>query len=158
MKKIYFIMIVLLMHQPLSFAKDVARPKSIGGDYLLEFSMGVMNEDSHEVYEAGFEIERFIDSLEHHCAVGLSFETTDLDGETKYYAGALTSLYYRHFKLFVSSGILFGEDNFKEWKTRYGFGREFFLKRYYIIIPAFTLDRVEGESHLGLNVGIAKEF
>ncbi len=157
MKNIYLIILISLMYQS-AFAKELARPNSIGGDYLLELNTGLVDEDNHKIYEVGFEVERFTDSFKHHCAIGLSFEATDLDDEIKYFAGGLVSFYYHHFKLFVSSGILLGSNDFKEWKTRYGFGREFFIKKDYIIIPAFTVDRLGGGSHPGFNIGIAKEF
>ena len=152
------LLIVLLFFNSNAFANEIARPKSLGEEYLLELNFGAVQESDHEAFEIGFEVERFIESFNHHLAIGLSLEASDINGELKYFTGGLLSLYYHHFKLFISSGLFFNNHKYKEWKTRLGFGREFVLEGEYVLVPSFTLDSLEGECLLGFTVGLAKEF
>ena len=154
----YILFLLIIICNTNISAKELARPESIGGDYLLEASLGFVSEEGETLYDFGLEVETFIDALKHQCAIGLSFEVEDLDGELTYFAEGLASFYYHHFKFFISTGTLFGPRDFKEWKTRFGLGHEFFIKKDYILIPAITMDRLESESYFGFNLGFAKEF
>lgn len=142
----------------LSSAKQKSRPQSIGGDYLLELTMGVVNEGEEAVFEVGVEVERFLDPLAHHCALGFVFETSLENGRELYYTALSASAYYYHYKIYLSSGLFSDFDKVDEWKTRMGFGKEFFLRRDFILVPAFTLDYIGRDVNPGFSMGLAHEF
>jgi len=155
----YFVtLFVLFLVSMPSQAREKSRPQSIGGDYLLELTLGFVDEGEEDVFEFGIEIERFLDKLEHHCAIGLVLEPGFSDEKKATYMALSMSFYYYHYKAYISSGLLSDFDDENEWKTRLGLGKEFFLARNYILVPALVVDNIRDEFNPGISIGLAHEF
>ena len=156
--KSFIIVFALFFSFFTSQAREKSRPKSLGGDYLLELTLGVVDEGEEDIFEFGIEVERFLDKAEHHCAIGLVLEPGFSDEKKSTYMALSMSLYYYHYKAYLSSGLLSDFDDINEWKTRFGLGKEFFLARNYILVPALVVDNIRDEFNPGISIGLAHEF
>ncbi len=151
------ILFLSMFFPSLSFALEDSRPQSEGKDHLLEVTIGQIKIKEREVFEAGFDYEYFFPNADHHFSLGVASEIEFLS-EDEYYLGPLFSLYYFHYKLFVTSGLQTNFSGKTFWKNRLGLGYEIFVTDSFILIPGISVDRSEGEYHRALTVGAAIEF
>lgn len=148
-----FILMLVSMN---SFAKEESRPKSIGGDYVVEVNIGRFFQEDEEIFEAGFDLEYFLPGYHHHLSIGFTTEI-EFEDEDRFFFAPLISYYYHHFKFFLASGIStrFHES---EWKNKLGIGYEYFVDKDWILIPSIAYDRVNEENGISVAIGIGHEF
>ena len=148
----------VLFVSSITSAKERARPNSKGGNYLFEINSSVVFEGSEELFELGFDLERFVEGANHHFALGLASELSFTEGNNDYYLGPLFSFYYHHFKAFFTTGVLTDFDEKVEWKSRLGLGYEFVFAYHFVFIPSVSVDYLEGNLYPVLGAGVACEF
>ena len=156
MKVWIFVLCILISFY--SEAREKTRPHSIGGDYLLELTTGVTDEDGELVYDFGVDVEHFLDSEGHHYALGVTLEFTEIQDQSFYYLAGLISTYYYHYKFFVNAGVLTDFQGANEFKARIGLGKEFLLSHNYLLVPTLALEYLRGDVHPGFILGLAHEF
>jgi len=155
----YFnVILVVLISTPAS-AREDSRPNSIGGDYIFEVVSGFISEEQKTNFELGFDFETFIPGTDHHISLGLSSEIEFSDHERRrYFFGPLLSYYYRHFKIFLSSGMQTDFDEYEKWKSRIGLGYEVVWLKHWLVVPTIAMDHVEGKLYPAYSIGLACEF
>ena len=137
-------------------AKDFARPESHGGDWLLEFTTELSF--LYDVGEPGLglDLEYFVPGTEHHFSVGLSTDVEFTKSFTQYFVGPLVSGYYRHFKVFWTSGVVSENFNRNLRKHRLGLGYEIIGDLIYV--PSVSYDKVGNHEGISIIFGVAHEF
>lgn len=142
-----------------SLAKEDSRPLSSSKNSLVELTLGTAFEDDEAVYEVGLDYEYFIPSMDHHLSIGIASEVEFLNDGPEYLFAPLFSLYYYHMKVFISSGFITDFSNKSRWKSRFGFGYEFFIDKHdYIVVPTLAWDVIESEQYPVVVIGVAREF
>lgn len=139
-------------------AKELARPDSIGGDYIVEFVYGVVYEDDENVLEYGVDLEHFLPESNHHFSIGVSLELENTKHGNLYFVGPLFSAYFMHYKFFLSSGVLTDFDHSSILKNRIGVGYEFTTYDEWLIVPTIAIDHFDNRTYGALSIGLAHEF
>ena len=158
MKIFCLVSLFVLLNFNSALAKEMARPSSMGGDYLLELNSGVVFENSEDVFELGFDLERFIDGTHHHFSLGFASEVEFKEHSDEYFFGPLLSAYYLHFKGFVTSGLLTDFSHENQWKTRIGIGYEIIWLPHWLLVPTIAMDFIDSHIDPAITIGLACEF
>ena len=139
-------------------AIEKSRPKSMSGDYIIEFNSSLIFKKEKPVFEVGVDFERFIEGSNHHFSYGFAAEFEQTKYLSEYFVGPMISAYYFHFKIFLASGILTDFDGMNLWKSRLGIGYEFAWSSHWLVVPTVALDYVDSEFNPAIVLGLACEF
>ncbi|MEM7647145.1 MAG: hypothetical protein AAF203_09565 [Pseudomonadota bacterium] len=153
LQKIFFILFFTLT----IFSTSQAQAEN-HDNYLIEITTGSVQGEHEKSNDYGIEFETFLSGFHHHLAVGLVAEVETPDDDNILYVGPLVSLYYEHFKVFVSGGWQSHFDHQLMAKLRLGLGYEYELGHHFYLIPSVAQDWVEQESFMATNIGLARTF
>ena len=152
-------LVFLLFFNTSDATTKTSRPDGEEGSHILEFTLGVVDEEGEIIEALGVDFEYFIPGTHHHLAIGVATDYTFGGPENTFSIGPLISGYYKHIKLSFSSSAITDFEGGSDWKSRLLLGYEFVLqKKGFILVPALFTETISSHENYGATLGIAKEF